>query len=199
MASLRGRGRPDRYPPLISVIRTVVWACRCPWVRRYFFRRLNLNTMIFRARPCLMTSPATEAPATVGVPTVTRSPSATRRTRSKRTGVPGPPPRPPSLPAPPASPPHALPGADPVLLPARLQHRVPRLILRVAPGAGHPAGRPNPTRGGRGLHAAKAYPYSRARRPVSRTGGLGLVEEAPRAHPAGRADAGDPVPPHLHP
>src|SRR5580704_3385846 len=62
----------------ISVIRTKVNSGRKPRLRREFFRRRFLNAMIFGPRPCWSTSAATEAPAMVGVPSVTLSPPTTR-------------------------------------------------------------------------------------------------------------------------
>src|SRR3990172_3413383 len=75
-----GNGYGNGAQATISFTRTVVCACRWPVRRRYFLRRLNLNTMIFGPRPWRTISETTLAPCTVGVPTFTFSPSATSKT-----------------------------------------------------------------------------------------------------------------------
>src|SRR5262249_2740746 len=57
----------------ISVTRSMVNSWRWPRLRREFFRRRFLKAMTLGPRPCSSTSAATEAPATVGAPTVTLS------------------------------------------------------------------------------------------------------------------------------
>src|SRR5690348_15676740 len=66
----RGGGVADAFLPSvrISVIRTRVYSWRWPRLRREFFRRRFLKAMTFGPRPCSSTSPATVAPATVGLP-----------------------------------------------------------------------------------------------------------------------------------
>src|SRR6266404_9448971 len=75
----RGGGVFDGFLPSvrISVIRTRVNSWRCPRLRREFLRRRFLKAITFGPRPCSSTSPATSAPATVGVPSRGVSPPTT--------------------------------------------------------------------------------------------------------------------------
>src|SRR5262245_18622344 len=56
-------------PPIICLIRTVVWSWRWPRLRREFLRRRFLKAMTLGARPCSTISAMTLAPATMGAPT----------------------------------------------------------------------------------------------------------------------------------
>src|SRR5262249_6197953 len=75
----RGGGVAAAFLPSvrISVIRTRVYSGRWPRWRREFLRRRFLKAMTFGPRPCSSTSPATLAPATVGLPSVGVSPPTT--------------------------------------------------------------------------------------------------------------------------
>src|SRR6266536_6236237 len=71
--------------------RTTTWLyfCRWPVLRRYRTFDLYLKTMTFLPLASRSTSATTCAPATVGCPTMTLSPSATSSTDPRSTWLPG--------------------------------------------------------------------------------------------------------------
>src|SRR3972149_1259499 len=79
---------PFYEPPAMSSTRSRVSPCRWPVLRRYFFRRLNLKTVILGPRTWPTIVARTFAPATTGAPKVTFSPVPTSSTRGSSTPSP---------------------------------------------------------------------------------------------------------------